>query len=105
MEKRPGKIAAVSIALRDGPESDLVIKYTFSAPGWSVEHCEVIKWFNKKPHLLQKHLDEAMSNLDNLAWALRLSKSENLHSLVNKPVEVVFDDNTITFWRILVEVI
>jgi hypothetical protein len=111
MEKRLGKIEAVSFGLGGYQGCMLGISFTLGDGGWGVgdfkgnwdseqiKCTEHTKWTEEDR---SKSYDETMRYVSKL---LKEAKVDSVDKLKNKPVEVTFDGNTLKEWRILTEVL
>jgi hypothetical protein len=67
--------------------------------GWADEPSTYAKW--TKEDQIRHHGETA----DRICALLKSAKVTSVEKLIGKPVEVLFDGNTLSSWRILTEVI
>jgi hypothetical protein len=111
MEKRLGKIEAVSFGLGGYQGCMLGISFTLGDGGWGVgdfkgnwdaeliKHTEHSKWSEEDR---SKAYDETMRYVSKL---LKDAKVDSVDKLKGVPVEVTFDGNLLKEWRVLTEVL
>ena len=111
MEKKLGKIELVTFGHGGYQHCMLGLYDNLSGEGWGVsdfkggwdaeliEHTEHSKWSEKDR---SKEYDKTMRFLSKL---LKEAKVDSVDRLKGKPVEVTFDGNLLSEWRILTEVL
>ena len=111
MEKYLGKISSVKFGIGGYNDGELGLHLSFSFGGrgtstsksyWDcnkVEHSEYCQWSEEDR---SKGYDEIMRFLSD---TLNDAKCKTVDELLNKPVEVTFEDNLLKSWRILTEVL
>jgi hypothetical protein len=102
MEKKLGKIELVTFGHGGYQHCMLGLYVNLSFEGWDaelIEHTEHSKWSEKDR---SKEYDKTMRFLSKL---LKEAKVDSVDRLKGKPVEVTFDGNLLSEWRILTEVL
>ena len=111
MEKKLGKIESVSFGLGGYQDSQLGLSITFGDGGWGVGYfkgnwdAERIKW-SEHCKWTEEDRDKGYSEtMRFLSKVLKDAKVSSVDKLKGIPVEVTFDGNTLTEWRVLTEVL
>lgn len=113
IEKRLGRIASVrfgfggygdaefGLSLTFQSKSDSWGVSTFISGGWSerVEVTEYTKWSE------EDRTKKRVNMVKKIDRTLKEAKVTNIADLKGKPVEVTFKDSTLSYWRILEEVL
>jgi len=113
METKLGKIKSVNFGFNGYQECEFGLYLDFSSEkdkwgvatfisgGWSFEmsKSEYTKWTEKDRE--KQHI-EMMKKVTKILVDAKVS---SIDKLVNKPVEVIFDNNKLSDWRILSEVL
>lgn len=111
MDKRLGKIQAIHVGMGGYQDAMFGVSFTLGGEGWGVndwwgfwspsrmkrsEHC---KWTE------QERLDALTETFVRLDAVMNEAKVTEAHKLKGIPVEITFDGNTLSSWRVLTEVL
>lgn len=110
-DKLLGKITRIDFGIGGYQDSMMGLTVTLEGEGWGTSDF-IGSW---DWNLMESDVDYGWSEEDRdtyilesvrfLSDLLRDAKVHSLNKLVNKPVEVMFEKNTLKSWRILTEVI
>lgn len=110
-EKKLGKISQVRFGHGGYQDAMLGIHLTFTGEGWGVDtsiahwDAEQIPCSDRSKWSEQDRDNWYASTMRRVSTLLADAKVRDVMALMNKPVEVTFEDNTLKGWRLLTEVI
>ena len=111
IDTKLGKIELIKFGLGGYSDSMFGLHITFSGTGWGVtdtistwdyelvKHSEYCKWDE------QERTDFNIQMIKRISKLLKDAKVQTIDQLKGKPVEIVFEGNTLKTWRILTEVL
>jgi len=108
MEKRIGKIGKVKFGHGGYQEAMIGISFNLESDGWGVQDFWGTWAMERSDHhewtqdSRRNHLGDMVMKINSL---LEDAKKTNISDLKDVPVEVLFNGNSLTSWRILTEVL